>query len=102
MFRRVILEAPEEYVSDLAGNSAAAILVGRIPIGTCGDVSEVDEAFETGHAHPIGFLGERLNHQLLILLSPFAHPNVRADDGADILDDVFRLPSFPREETLDG
>ena len=94
MFRPVIREAPEEYVADLAGNSVVAILVGRKPIGTCGNVSEEDVSFETGHAHPIGFLGERLDHQFLILLSPSAHPHVRADDGADILDDVFLLPSF--------
>ena len=34
MFRRVIWEAPEEYVADLAENSGVTFLVGRKPIGT--------------------------------------------------------------------
>ena len=38
MFRRVIWEAPEEYVADLAGNNVVPFLVGRKPIGTCDDV----------------------------------------------------------------
>src|ERR1700744_3287069 len=94
MFRRVIWEVLEEYVADLAGNSAVTSLVGRKPIGTCGNVSKEDVSFETRHAHPIGFLGKRLDHQFLILLSPFAHPHIRAYDGADILDDVHLLPSL--------
>jgi hypothetical protein len=92
MFHPVIWEALEEYVADSAGNNAVEPLVGKKPIGTCGDVSKKDEVFETGHAHPIGFLGQRLDHQFLILLSPFTHSRVRSDDRADILDDVFRLP----------
>jgi hypothetical protein len=88
------LEALEEYVADSAGNNAVEPLVDRKPIGTCADVSKEDEVFETGHAHPIGFLGQRLDHQFLILLSPFTHSRVRTDDGADILNNVFRLPSF--------
>jgi hypothetical protein len=46
-----------------------------------------------GHALPIGSLGERLDHQILILFSPFAHPRVRADDRPDILD-VLIFPGF--------
>ena len=94
MFRRVTWEAPEEYVVDLVGNSVVALLVGRKPIGTCGNVNKEDVLFVTRHAHPIGFLGERLDHQFLIVLSPFPHPQVRADDGTDILNDVLLLPSL--------
>ena len=94
MFRRAIWEVPEEYVADLAGNSGVVLLVGRIPIGTCGNVRKEDVSFEARHAHAIGLLGKRLDHQPLILLSPFAHPLVRADGGADILDDVLLLPSL--------
>ena len=94
MFRRVIWEAPEEYDADLVGNSVVAFPADRIPIGTCSDVREEYMSFEIRHAHPIGSLGERLDHQFLIVLSPLSHPHVRADDGADIFDDVFRLPGF--------
>ena len=94
MFRRVIWEAPEEYVEDLAGNSVVVLLIGRKPIGTCGNVRKEYVSFKARHAHAIGLLGERLNHQPLILLSPFAHLLVRADGGADILDDVLLLPSL--------
>jgi hypothetical protein len=88
----VIWKALGEY-ADLAGNSVVVFLVGKIPIKTCGDVSKVDVCFKTGHVHPIGFLGEHLNHQLLNLLHPFAHLHVQVDDRADILNDVFCLPS---------
>ena len=47
MFRLEIWEAPEEYVADLAGNSVVVFLVGRIPIGTCGDVREEYVSFAT-------------------------------------------------------
>jgi hypothetical protein len=90
----VIWEAPEEYVADLVGNSVEEIPVGRIPIGTCGNVNEEDVSFETGHAHPVGFLVECLDHQFLILLSPFSHPLVRVNYRAHILDDVLLLPSL--------
>ena len=46
MFHQVIWEAPEEYVEDLAENSGVAFLVGRIPIGTCDNVSKKDASFE--------------------------------------------------------
>ena len=94
MFRRVIWEVPEEYVADLVGNSVVEFPVGRKPIGTYDNVSEEHESFEIKHVHPIGFLGERLDHQFLILLSPFAHLHVRVDDGTDVLDNVLLLPSF--------
>ena len=90
----MISEVPEEFVANLVGNSVVASLAGRIPIETCGNVGKEDNTFETGHAHSVGFLGERLDHQFLILFSPFAHPHIQANDRADILDDVLRLPSF--------
>ena len=94
MFRLENREVHEVFVADSAGNSVVELLVGRIPIGTYGDISEQDVSFASGHAHPISSLGERLDHQLLILFSPFSHSHVRADDGADIFDDVLLLPSF--------
>ena len=94
MFRRVIWEVLEEYVADSAGNSVVVLLVGRIPIGTCGNVSKEDVSFETRHGHAVGLLGERLDHQLLIFLTPSPHPHIRADNRADILDDVLLLPSL--------
>ena len=94
MFRRVILEAPEVFVANLAGDNVVETLVGRKPIGTCGELSKGDECIETRHAHPIGFLGECLDHQYLILLSPLAHPRVRVNHRADKLNDVLLLPSF--------
>ena len=94
MFRLVIRGVPEEYVVDLAGNSVVEFLVGRKPIGTCDNISEEDVTIPIGHSHPIGLLGERLDDQLLILVSPFAHPRVRVDDRGNILDDVLLLPSL--------
>ena len=94
MFHQVIREAPEGNVEDFVGNSVLSFPVGRIPIGTCGDVREEYVSFESRHAHPIGFLGERLDHQILIIFSPFSHPHVRADDGTDIFDDVLLLARF--------
>ena len=94
MFRPEIREVPEGCVVDLVADSVVDFQVGRIPIGTCDGVSEEDVSFTSGHSHPTGFRGEGLNDQILILLSPFAHPRVRMDDRADILDDVPLLPSF--------
>ena len=94
MFRLEIQEAPGECAADLAGNSAVELLVGRKPIETCDNVSDEDVPFPIGHAHPISSLGERLNNQILILLSPFAHPCVRVYDSADILDNVLLLTGF--------
>ena len=94
MFRQEIQEAPGECVADLAGNNAVELLVGRKPIETCDDVSEEDASFTIGYAHPISSLGERLNDQILILLSPFAHPCVRVYDSANILDNVLLLTGF--------
>ena len=94
MFRQVNREAHQVSAADLAGNSVVEFPAGRIPIETCGGVSKEDNTFETRHAHSIGSLGERLDHQSLILLSPFAHPHVRANDRAYVIDDVFRLPGF--------
>ena len=76
MFRLEIREVPGGCVADLAADSVVESPVGRKPIGTCDDVSEEDVPFATGHAHPIGSLGERLNDQILILLPPFAHSRV--------------------------
>ena len=53
-----------------------------------------DVPFAAGYAHPICPLGERLDNKLLIRLSPISDPHIRTNDGANILDDVFRLPSF--------
>ena len=94
MFRLEIWEVPEESVADLVGNSVVEFLVGRKPIGTCDNISEEDVTIPIGHSHPIGLLGERLDDQLLILVSPFSHPRVRVDDRGDILNDVLLLPSF--------
>ena len=94
MFRLENQGVVEESLADLVGNSAVELLVGRKPIGTCDDVREEDVHLATGHAHAIGSLGERLDHQILILLSPFAHPRVRVNNRDNILDDVFILPSF--------
>ena len=94
MFRRGIWEALEEYVVELAGNSVVAFPADRIPIGTCGVIRDEYIPFVIEHSHPISFLGERVDHQLLILLSPFSHTHIRADDRIDILDDVFCLPSL--------
>src|ERR1700761_1067156 len=94
MFRLEIQEAPEESVADLAGNSVVELLVGRKPIETCGNVSEEDVPFAIGHAHPISSLRKRLNDQILILLSPFAHPCVRVYDSANIIDNVLLLAGF--------
>ena len=100
MFRLEIQEAPGECVADLAGNSAVELLVGKRPIETCEDVSEKDVPFAIRHAHPISSLSERLNNQILILLSPFAHPCVRVYDSANILDNVLRLAGFVVEGHL--
>ena len=95
MFRLENREVHEVFVADSAGNSVVEFLVGRKPIGTCGDVCQQHLSFAaTGYAHPIGSLGERLDHQILIFLSPFSHPHIRANDGAGIVNDVFRLPSL--------
>src|SRR6202046_1879215 len=94
MFRRGIREVPEESVADLAGNSVVEFLVGRKPIETCDDVREKDITIAIRHSHPVGFLGERLNDQLLVLVSPFSHPRVRVDDRGNILDDILLLPSL--------
>ena len=40
MFRLEIRAVPEEFVADLAGNSAVEFLVGRKPIGTCDHIRE--------------------------------------------------------------
>ena len=94
MFRLKIQEAPEECVADLAGKSVVELQVGRKPIETCDHVREADVPFAIGHSHPISSLGERLYDQILILLSPFAHPCVRVYDSANILDNVLLLTSF--------
>ena len=94
MFRLEIQEAPGESVADLVGNSVVELLVGRKPIETCGGVSEEDVRFAIEHAHPVSSLGERLNDQILILLSPFAYPCVRVYDSANILDNVLLLTGF--------
>ena len=94
MFRRENREVHGVFVADSAGNSVVVFPVGRKPIGTCDDVSQQDLPFAAGHARPICSLGERLDHQILILLSPFSHSHVRADDRADIIDDVLLLPGF--------
>ena len=94
MFRLENPEVHEEFVADSAGNKVVELLAGRIPIGTCGDISERVVYFAAGHAHPICSLGERLDHQLLVRLSPFSHSHVRAGNGADIIDDVLLLPGF--------
>ena len=74
MFRPETRGVPEGFAADLMGSSAVELLVGRKPIGTCDDVSEEDVSFTGRYSHPIGSIGERLNDQILILLSPFAHP----------------------------
>ena len=94
MFRLENRGVHEVFVADSEGNSVVELLVGRIPIGTYGDIREQDASFTTRHAHPICSLGERLDHQLLILFSPFPHLHVRADDGADVIDDVLLLLGF--------
>jgi hypothetical protein len=94
MFHLEIREVPEEYDADLVGNSAVEFLVGRKPIGTCDDVSEEDATTVIGYSHPISFVGERLDDQILILNSPFAHLRVRVDSRGKIIDDVLLLPSF--------
>jgi len=94
MFRQEIREVPEEHVADLAGNSVVEFPVGRTPIGTCDNISEDHVPLAIGHSHPIGSVREHLNDQILILVSPFAHPRVRVDDRVDILDDVLHLSSL--------
>ncbi len=78
MFRQAIRVRPGEFVADLVGNSAGELPVGKIPIGTCDNICDDDPPRANEHLHPVGFLGERLDDQLLILLSPIAHPRVRA------------------------
>ena len=73
MSRLEILEVLEEYVEDLAGNNGVESLVGKIPIGTCGNMSVDDGSIAFGHSHPIGSVGERLDDQILILLAPFSY-----------------------------
>ena len=94
MFRQAIPGVREEYVADLAGNNVVQSLVGKKPIGTCDNMSVDDASIAIGYSHPIGSLGERLDHQILILLTPFAHPRVQVDGRDNILDDVLLLPSF--------
>ena len=94
MFRLETREVPEGCVADLAADSIVELPVDRKPIETCDDVSEEDVPFASGYAHPISSLGERLNDQILILLSPLAHPRVRVNDRGNILEDVLLLPSF--------
>ena len=94
MFRLGIREVPEEYVADLVGNIGVEFLVGKKPIGTCDNMSVDNVSIAIGDSHPVGPVGECLDDQLLILLSPFAHPRVRVDDRRNILDDVLLLPSF--------
>ena len=55
MFRRVILEAPEVFVANLAGDSVVETLVGRKPIETCRRVSEQNEYFEKNTHIPSAF-----------------------------------------------
>ena len=76
MFRPEIRGVPEEHVADSAGNSGVESLVGRKPIGTCKYMSEDKVRITIGHLHPIGSVGQRLDDQILIIVSPFAHPRV--------------------------
>jgi hypothetical protein len=50
--------------------------------------------FHLGTHIPVGFVGECLDDQILILVSPVAHLRVRVDDRGDILDNVLLLSSF--------
>ena len=94
MFHQETSEVHEEYVAGLAGNSAGEFPIGRKPIETCDNISEIDVPVALGHSHPIGLVGERLDDQFLIFLAPLAHIRVRVDDRADIINDVLLLPSF--------
>ena len=75
-FRLENWEVPEDYVADFAGSSDVDSPIGKRPIGTCDDVSEECTYCLWVHSHPIGSLGKRLDHQILILLAPFTHPRV--------------------------
>ena len=55
-------------------------------------MSEINLRITIGHLHPIGSVGERLDDQVLSIVSPFAHPRVRADDKSNI--DVLLLPGL--------
>ena len=65
-------------------------------------MSEDDVSIAIEHLHPIGSVGERLDDQVLILDSPFAHPRVRVDDSANVLGDVLLLPSLVVKGHLTG
>jgi hypothetical protein len=94
MYRLEFWEVPEDYVVDFAGSSDVDFPIGKKPIGTCDNISEERTCCIWVHSHPIGFLGKRLDHQTLILLSPFAHPRVQVDHRDNIIDDVPLLSSF--------
>ena len=65
-------------------------------------MSEDDAPITFGHLHPIGSVGERLYDHVLILISPFAHPGVRVDDRANIVDNILLLSSLVVKRYLKG
>ena len=65
-------------------------------------MSEGDVPITIAHLHPISSVGERLYDHILILISPFAHPGVRVDDRANIVDNILLLSSLVVKRYLTG
>ncbi|SRR6266851_4260379 len=52
--------------------------------------------------HSVGSLGECLNNQFLVLLTPSSHLRIRINDRVDVVDDVFLLSSLVVKRYMEG